>query len=785
MLQNIPQELKDLRRWFLCNKDKTPTLNTGWQLQANLSTFNNLDQSAIAKGFLPAFVLLKGDGYLFVDFDKTASLTPGSKEHSFHLSCLKNTETYAEYSMSGDGFHLMYHLPGGWAENRKNRTTWLNLECYSQDRYAILTGNRANNNNIVYSLHEIAVLEEAAALRDSGLEGASTTCLATESDEAIGAKMVAGDNDRLLANFNRQYAAGLPEDFDSSEFDLAFCNRAATYTGDPEQIERLWLSHPCSLRDWKPDNHPNRHKTTQRPAYRKLTISKALNNPKSFANMQQFKAALQLKPFSPPPEEGRLAIDPRIDMPPGLMSTLYDYYNSAALHTFPEAAIFFVLTYMSRYVNSTYEMPPEWRFGSKYSPLGGFFLLIAGTSRGKSFPMDIIARLDHITDKIELELPEATVRSKLELEEQGLPYAFNKVSKFFRFNGKPPSGAGVRKSLDAGHGRANFNIGEFEGFWDDLTNPRKPSSEDLKAHILTGFDGTAKHKVNYSDSERDLEEIEEVFMSIYGEATPNIYLKINPSDMRSGLLNRFIIFDYAGSVSPPNFDGGDLALLEVFQEQVVPLLTCVADVALTRHKIAVKMDPAVTALFKRKYTEAIEKMNAESDDEIRAALEARDFRKAQRLAVYAAVSRDPTEPVVSAQDLEWAMGVTSRATEKISQKFHDGAVGSEALYGRTRFLMNSLRGFLSTRTLKSKREVVKRQKGIVTRKEINRLCKKSPAFNSTAFRDSDEIIDKTLKSLMENGVIVKAIGSTDVIKGAWAIKAEHYYVDMEMLLDAV
>jgi len=768
MQSTLPQELAPLKRWFLCHPDKTPTLAHGWQDPENLTTYDRLPADWITKGYLPAFVFLEQDGYLFVDFDKTGSLQKGSEAYNFHISCLHNTRTYAEYSISGNGFHLIYKHPRGWAKDRKNKTVLLNLECYSHNRYGIITGNRANNNPIIACEEEVQILEEAAASRESAVTRGAVfaTMQATETDNDIALKMWYNDNDGFLHEFQVSYTSGglTTRGFDTSEFELAFCSRAAQYTADPEQIERLWLSHPVSRRDWMSPRNPNRNKTLQRADYRSRTIQTAMASPKSYAFILQLRASLPPPTFALPPMEP--TPEDIADHAPsaGIMQRLTAYYEDTALHCMPQAQLYFALIVMARFVNGTYEVPAPWRFGSDKSPLGLYCILIAPTGSGKSFPLSLLHRLDTELAKLELDLPLATRMKKLELEEQQLPYPFTKVSKLWNLHSRPPSEKGMLRAASAGKGRATYEIGEFANFYRWLTEERRGGvQEAVKAAVLSGYDGIGSHQKTYAKEEDDLESLPETFMNIFGETTAQLYGDLEESDVTSGLLNRFLILDYDGDIPAPNFNTGSTVKLNALVESMQPLLLCATDVALTGSKIAVQIAQSTVELFHKKYKEVVVEANETSGTvkDIATALHLRDFRKAQRLAVMAAVSRNPTQPIVEDKDFLWGLGISHHASERLAQKFKEGKTGTKLRFDRTAALMWLLHNYLSNRS-KDKKLRAKQSRRLITHADILTRARRVVAFRSEQYRDTEELLARAIKNLEASGVLTKRLTPTEI-----------------------
>lgn len=463
----------------------------------------------------------------------------------------------------------------------------------------------------------------------------------------------------------------------------------------------------------------------------------------------------------------------------GIMEAIVNYYNSSALHAFDEAAYFCATVYMSRYVNGTYVMPHQWRFGSLLSPLGTYSLIIAGTSTGKSFPLDIIRRIDDETSRMEVTLPLATRRGPyLEDDEKDLPYPFSKVKDKFQFRGKPPSGMGIRKALLEEGGRATFNIGEFEMFWKEMNNSTNPVMEDIKSNLLTGFDGAPHGKVNYSNEERDVKAVKEVFLNLCGEATPTLFPELDVKSVTNGFLNRFSIFIYEGPIPKPNFTGGDASLLNTLKERLVPFLRVVADVAITRKKLAVQMDEDASQYWREAYMDNVRLLN-DQGDALLGALRARDFRKAQRLAVFRAVSRNPEEPRVILDDIKWAIDFSFGLSGRLADKFAKGEAGTESNFNKEAALVNVLNDYVY-KPVKSNTYNKHKMLGIVTFKYIKEQCKALPAFMSDRFQDTNDKLGKAITALLKREVLIASCGPTELPSGKF-VRARHYSIDCELL----
>ncbi|GAB1378771.1 hypothetical protein [Pararhodobacter aggregans] len=135
--QNIPEELKLLPQWVGHNEAKEPiNVHTGRLASSTArSTWATFDQAAaaVAEGRVLGlgFVLTEDDPYTLIDLD----VKQGEQPTELQNDIVKQFESYAEYSPSGRGLHII--VKGSVPKGRKTRY----VEIYSTGRYMTVTGN--------------------------------------------------------------------------------------------------------------------------------------------------------------------------------------------------------------------------------------------------------------------------------------------------------------------------------------------------------------------------------------------------------------------------------------------------------------------------------------------------------------------------------------------------------------------------------------------------------------------------------------------------------------------
>lgn len=141
ILQNIPQELRELSRWVCANADSKMPMRAYESKQASVTkpdTWGDFDEvtSCVEDGIYEfAGFVFADDGYVGIDidhaFDNDGLLTEDA------IEAVQICKSYTEVSKSGDGLHIICRgeLP---FKGRNNRKGW---EIYKTGRYFLLTGS--------------------------------------------------------------------------------------------------------------------------------------------------------------------------------------------------------------------------------------------------------------------------------------------------------------------------------------------------------------------------------------------------------------------------------------------------------------------------------------------------------------------------------------------------------------------------------------------------------------------------------------------------------------------
>ena len=252
IIENFPQELRDLHQWVVWRSEvrgnkptKVPyNANTGGgAMSDNPSTWAAFDTAynAFLSGNYDGigFVFSEYDPYCGIDFDDCVDGDGGIDNEK--RDWVVQLASYSEYSVSGTGAHVVIRgkLPEGGRKSNKH-----NVEMYDQKRFFVVTGDHVvgtpmrinDRQSEIEHLH--AEIFPANPNAQVERQPVSTVGIPSD-DQALLEKMFAARNGAEIrslwngdiSNYNN----------DESAADLALCNHFSFYTGnDADRIDRLF-----------------------------------------------------------------------------------------------------------------------------------------------------------------------------------------------------------------------------------------------------------------------------------------------------------------------------------------------------------------------------------------------------------------------------------------------------------------------------------------------------------------------------------------------------------------
>lgn len=259
----LPAELKERRQWVVWRREKRDGKETKVPYTVEgrrASSTKPSDWTDFATAVEAAeqfdgvgFVFSKDDPYTGIDLDHCATLRGSWRRWSMRI--VRNLQSYAEYSVSGKGIHIIVKAqlpPGG--KRRKGP-----VEMYDSGRYFCMSGN------------PLPGVPTRIAKRDKGLaqlyrETFHKTTKKPETAEQPTHKSNGQPTDddivRLLTSRDgaRRLWEGVTHGYTShSEADLALANHLAYYCGrDEERVDRLFRRSQLYREKWDREDYRDR-----------------------------------------------------------------------------------------------------------------------------------------------------------------------------------------------------------------------------------------------------------------------------------------------------------------------------------------------------------------------------------------------------------------------------------------------------------------------------------------------------------------------------------------------
>src|ERR1700748_604406 len=253
---NIPEELKRLKQWVLWRsvdiggKKPTKVPYTPWGTKASvikasdwcsfedaLHTLENGNSNADNSYDGLGFVFTIDDPYSFIDLDYTEDRT----ELARHQLIYSNFVSYSEHSPSNTGLHII--VRGALPRGRRRS----NVEIYSSERYATMTGNVQRAMPIADYNDQLNALFAQMGSAPELYKGSDINEPERLSDNDVLTTAYGAVNGTKFADlFKGDWQSYYPS---QSEADFALIDIIAFYTQNRAQITRLFHSSNLGKRD--------------------------------------------------------------------------------------------------------------------------------------------------------------------------------------------------------------------------------------------------------------------------------------------------------------------------------------------------------------------------------------------------------------------------------------------------------------------------------------------------------------------------------------------------------
>jgi len=200
--------------------------------------------------------------------------------------------------------------------------------------------------------------------------------------------------------------------------------------------------------------------------------------------------------------------------------------------------------------------------------------------------------------------------------------------------------------------------------------------------------------ITYSNQEGNTASTHGVAFSLIGETTPtNFYESITLAMMGDGFMSRFCVIEYSGERPEEN-----RARLQAAPPELVAKFNIIARQAMLLesrelfHPVAVA--PDAQTLLDRFSVECDHAIRAAGDDEGRRQLWNRAHLKVLRVSALLAVGDSPFAPIVTPEQVEWAVTLIRHGIAAFENRIRTGEVGEGTDGGREQKVLDLCREFL-------------------------------------------------------------------------------------------
>lgn len=673
MFNNIPYELQLLNQWCVWRyettdngkKTKIPCTVRGY----NLSVTNSLQYTnfenvcrAVNEGKFDGIgiVLTEDDPYCVIDLDHIDA----SEEEL--IATQRNivttfANTYAEYSPSGLGLHIICRAKIGDGRKRKG------IEMYSQKRFITMTGNVFANKPISDCQAKVTGLYQRLGKTISN-ELIHNQMQSMTDEELYNVCCHAKNGDKFLdlwqGNWERYYAS-------QSEADFALIDILSHFSRNAEQIDRMFMYSALSKRD-----------KAQRKKYRMDMIKASFDNyipPIDFEALTKNLKESQQK-YSPerlefkiltlaelfPDEIATIEERPFVELdsvdlgypidtseldkllPKGLVRDIAKFIYAQSQRPVAKIAIIGAMGMMAGICGRAYNVSS--------TGLNNYFVLLAKTGVGKE---SMSAGINKLFSSIRPQQPQ--------------------VEKFLGLN-ELVSGSALLKYLSE-HSNSFLSIqGEFG------LKMKAMSSKTVSSHLLqlrriildlynkSGATDRLQSTV-YADSAKKIDAIQSPAFSILGESTPEtFYEALSDGLVEEGLMSRFTVVEYDGIRVASNKHHGDVVVPEDLKNNLLTLCSNVLTLNGTDKCIKVNIDEEADKIFDD-FDVFATKMINESINNSYAQLWNRAHLKALKLSALMAVGQNIYMPTINAEVAKWAVNFVTADVNNMIQKYRIGVIG--------------------------------------------------------------------------------------------------------------
>lgn len=773
MFNNIPLELRLMKRWCFTGREKDLTMQKAPYMIVDgmmqpLSTVDDYHHCLTYFEIEPLLAMYpdRGLGYILVDGDGFTCIDLDVKEESpvsltqRHWELVNSLSTYTECSQSGNGYHLWFK---GEIEGAIKTTE---IEVYSRERFIICTGNVVKDLPLVNDQSVIDFFNQHSGKKTEYevLEDVEQK----HSDEEIIAQAKAGDHTgKFEALFNGDWDAyvsilgGQRTDnleFNPSDADAAFMTIVTFYTQNYEQCKRVWRASALAdiSKRYQGDQKEMRRKARNTGTEYKLNraITLGLTRNKSDAEQRELEAKkgeeaareLIAKMQAEASEDGETEaigdkelpkVEGDLEYPPGVMGELAKYFFQSSIKPIKEFAIAEAFAVAAGLFGRCYNISG--------TGLNIFTMMLAPSGTGKSaLSKNPSAFMNYLQMRKGIPNAQQFITTQRFTHENAMFNEFKERSSFCQCLSE--FGKQFRNMVTDNAGGAQTTVRE------QMTDIFSKS----------GY-GDSAGGLRYSNSEKSVNLGYPVAFSFLGESVAEpFYEAVNYEMFADGFMSRFILMEYTGKipydnvnfdvVQPPN------ALVNKMAEAVIGVTRSLADI--NRVDVTPVGRDAEAGKWFQEYTEyCTDTANRYKDDAIWTSLWTRCNLKTMKIAALLAVMDNYSQPVITMTHVNWAYDYIMRHNNLVLRAVRERGLITDD-HGRIDVLQDSLKEFFGKANLPENwygipNPSVMQFAGVIPWSYIQRKCGRNPAFNNHKYKSASQILRDTINDMVAMGSLRK------------------------------
>ena len=647
---NIPKELQELPQWICWKYEdigaskptKLPINPKNGKLAAvdspeSWASFKEaIEKSSNYSGI--GFVFTELNGLTFIDLDDTQ----GDKTKTDRqIEIYKELNSYSEISPSGNGLHVI--VKANVIAGRKRDF----IEIYSTLRYATFTGNVYHDAPIADRQEIVTRIWESLGAAPLTFDTSAIDKPEVQNDSHIITQAEKASNGE---KFKALFAGDFSDYPSQSEADFALIDIIAFYTQNRKQIARVFRLSKLGQRE----------KAKRDLNYITPMIDRAFDRQLPQVDIEGFEVALknklaeqqELALIETQPKKKREIKEPtpqkEITLPPGLMGHIAQFIYAASPLPVAEIALAGAIGLMGGIAGRAYNVNGE--------GLNQYLILIALSGTGKE---GMSIGIDRLLEIVRLQVPTAS-------EIIG-PGEISSGEAIVRYVNKNPCFVSIL-------GEFGYRLQSWSG------SKANPNNVNLKRILLdlyhkSGYGRIFRPKV-FSDKDKDIKETVSPAISILGETTPRtFYDYIDDQMLEDGLLPRFLIIEYKGEVVELNKNCSTAYPPNWLIDSLASFTANCETLSHSKKVINVEADEQAAEILDTFGKKCRLEMNTLGDVPLRY-LWARAHLKAWKLAALVAVGVNMFKPIITADNLNWAIDLVIRDVESLTDKLESGVVGA-------------------------------------------------------------------------------------------------------------